>query len=113
MTATITVFVKEVQNVLTIPSRALRFQPDADLLQKLHGQFSKGNKEKMPRQSFAPGENGVDLQIHQIKYSPGAAQGAAGWRENDGRFRENADPAQQDISGFGKMAILSVQSASN
>ncbi|NLD99013.1 MAG: efflux RND transporter periplasmic adaptor subunit [Fibrobacter sp.] len=96
MTATITVFVKEVQNVLTIPSRALRFQPDADLLQKLHGQFSKGNKEKMPRQSFAPGENGVGSADSSNKvFSGERRREPQDGGKRDGRFRENADPAQQ------------------
>ena len=59
MTATITVYLNEVNDVLTIPSRALRFTPDEGLLRRLNSQFEpdrKGRKDAEAVNSGSPGK---------------------------------------------------------
>jgi len=46
MTATITVYLNEVNDVLTVPARALRFTPDENLLNRLSSQFERDKKKK-------------------------------------------------------------------
>lgn len=51
MTATITVFLKEVNDVLTIPARALRFMPDENLLKKVDWQAGQNKSRKIDTDS--------------------------------------------------------------
>lgn len=57
MTATITVFLNEVHDVLTIPVRALKFRPDESLFVRLAQQSAKNDKGKP---GFDTGKNVAD-----------------------------------------------------
>lgn len=56
MTATITVFLKEVSNVLTIPNKALRFKPDQQMLEGLNAPKPDGSRPPPPPQSSNGGD---------------------------------------------------------
>lgn len=66
MTATINVFINEVQNVLTIPSKALKFRPDHDLLSRINSLAQKD-----PQSSFAKNAGNGDSAMKSIKGSSG------------------------------------------
>jgi HlyD family secretion protein len=55
MTATITVYLNEVNDVLTVPARALRFTPDENLLNRLSSQFERDKKRKQGAEVNDPG----------------------------------------------------------
>lgn len=55
MTATITVYLNEVNDVLTIPARALRFTPDENLFNRLSSQVGPDKKGKQGAEVNDPG----------------------------------------------------------
>lgn len=75
MTATITVYLNEVNDVLTIPARALRFTPDENLFNRLSSQLGPDNRRKQGTEvndsGSAPKMNPPGLQDRSPAKAPG------------------------------------------
>lgn len=78
MTATITVYLNEVNDVLTIPARALRFTPDENLFKRLDWQSGSNKKGS---QRTAVKDSGSTQKMHSSKAHDSSLAKAPGMRK--------------------------------
>ena len=67
MTANITVYVEEAKNVLLVPSKALHFTPDQNMLQAYMAQYQKEQPGEKPLQNFEIEKNDSAMKTVWIK----------------------------------------------
>jgi HlyD family secretion protein len=98
MTATATILVDKRENVLRVPMLATRFQPPAEVLEKMNGKSGdeKGQKKNIEVDNHGVGEKKDSLKKSIPEFRQGERQRSQKEFEGRGEFRGNRGPKTRD-----------------